>query len=422
MLLVVLMIGMAAALLVYGMVDTTSIALRRDKDTAAAFAEAKGALIGRAVADDNRPGSLPCPDTDNDGSAEIFSGADCPGNLPGSNVYVGRLPWRTLGLPDLRDASGERLWYAVLREFARNPTCAPSCPINSDTKGALTVYLDSPPTSLTTEAVAVIFAAGAPLEAQSRSTSATALCPTTGTTIAQNLCAANYLDSMGTINNATPTANPPLAPAPSFISAPTSYIPPPGFNDKVMVITTADLMPVVEQRVARELLALLQSYRAASSVPFFPSDPQTPCNCYTWADNDNNNEGDNDAFRGWLPLGEGDPHDWSVTPPSPAGLGIVVPAWLHQNNWWQVIYYAVAPDETQNKSGGTLWVDAIPGTHVVLITPGPAPPGVPRPVSPPGTPAYWAEYLEPGNADHSDNNYVRPSSSAYARNRLYTIP
>ena len=122
--LVVMLFGLAAALLVYGMVDTTSAALRRDRDTAAAFAQAKQALIGRAVADDNRPGSLPCPDTDNDGSAETFVGADCPS-------YIGRLPWRTLGLPDLRDASGERLWYVLSPRFRDNSAAEP---INSDTR------------------------------------------------------------------------------------------------------------------------------------------------------------------------------------------------------------------------------------------------------------------------------------------------
>jgi hypothetical protein len=164
----------------------------------------------------------------------------------------------------------------------------------------------------------------------------------------------------------------------------------------------------VEQRVAREMLALLNLYRNAGA---------NTCGCYTWGDNDFNNEGDNDVFRGWLPLNQGDPHSWLTD------LGIVVPVWLNQNQWWKVVYYAVAPNETQNKSGGTLTVDGALGTHVVLITPGPTSPGVPRPVNAPGSAAYWAEYLnDAGNSDHNDHLYVRPTSTAYARNRLYTIP
>lgn len=391
MLIFLAIVGIGFSAVLYNSVGTASSSNDRSKTTNAALAQAKDALIGRAASNANRPGSLPCPDIDNDGSAELYSGSDCPGYVPLSNVYIGRLPWRTLGLPDLRDANGERLWYAVSRHFARNPTCAPGCPVNSDSVGQLTITGMSP----VSNAVAVVFAPEYTLASQNR------------TTAVQQNTVANYLDASNADGDATFTTG----------------LPSDTFNDRLLVITTADVITVIEKRVARELLALLQNYRAASSVASFPSDPQTPCNCYTWADQDNNNEGDNDAFRGWLPLGEADPHDWSVAPPSPTGLGIVVPLWLHQNDWWKVIYYAVAPNETQNKTGGTLTVDGVPGTHVVLITPGPAAPGVPRPVNAPGTPAFWAEYLNDAeNAAHNDNIYVRPSSTAYARNRLYTIP
>jgi len=42
---------------------------------------------------------------------------------------LGRLPWKTLGLPDLRDAFGERLWYAVSSKHKGllNCTVSPSC-------------------------------------------------------------------------------------------------------------------------------------------------------------------------------------------------------------------------------------------------------------------------------------------------------
>jgi len=93
MLLVVMLIGMAAALLVYGMVDTDSLVLQRNNNVAAAFEQAKQAMIGRAVVDQNRPGSLPCPDIDNDGvltlNVDYFSGGVCA-------RLIGRLPWRTL--------------------------------------------------------------------------------------------------------------------------------------------------------------------------------------------------------------------------------------------------------------------------------------------------------------------------------------
>jgi hypothetical protein len=45
---------------------------------------------------------LPCPDS---AGAEGQAGASCPG------LTRGWLPWRTLGLPPQRDASGTCLWY-----------------------------------------------------------------------------------------------------------------------------------------------------------------------------------------------------------------------------------------------------------------------------------------------------------------------
>ncbi|HEX9673852.1 MAG TPA: hypothetical protein VGA12_10490 [Burkholderiales bacterium] len=400
MLLVVMLVGIVAALFVFGIVDTTAIELRRNQDTAAAFANVKQALIGWSVQRTSsgalpnaRPGELPCPDMNNDG----FEDGNCAAGA------LGRVPWKTLGIPEPKDGAGETLWYAIAGPFRIWGVNAN--PINSDTKGNLTVYRDSTASTITTEAIAVVFAPGVSFGAQNRDTTATALCPTTGTNIALNLCAANYLETAATVNNST--INGP------FISAPSSDT----FNDRVMAITTADLMPLVEIRVAREMLALLDLYKSAAG---------NTCGCYTWGDNDFNNEGDNDVFRGWLPLGEGDPHIWGPPPADPGppiNLGIAIPAWLSNNDWWKVIYYAVAPDESQNKSGGTLTLDGVPGTNVILITPGPAPQGVPRPLNAPGTAAYWAEYLKDAeNADHNDNTYVRPSSTAYARNRLYTRP
>jgi hypothetical protein len=218
------------------------------------------------------------------------------------------------------------------------------------------------------------------------------------------------------------------APGGPFINAQSSS----SFNDRVFVITTAELITVVEQRVAREVLALLRAYSTA---------PGKSCgnNCYTAADEDFTNEEDDNAFRGWLPLCDADPDSWVAL-----GIDLTIPplSWLTNNDWWKVIYYAVAPVKTELNSGGTLTVDGAPA-HVVLITPGPAPAGVTRPsLTIPRTPtapsqcvveapltsaqatAYWQQYLSASDAlnyDHSDNTYATPSSTAYARNRLYVI-
>src|SRR6185295_4229955 len=71
----------------------------------------------------------PCPDITNTGTA----GGSCSN---GGGTTIGRLPWKTLGLPDLRDASGERLWYAVTDSFKNNPAVGT---LNSDSRGGITV-------------------------------------------------------------------------------------------------------------------------------------------------------------------------------------------------------------------------------------------------------------------------------------------
>jgi len=89
--------------------------------------EAKQALLQYAynypVANDLGPGRLPNADTDNDGVAD------------GGSTF-GRLPWaqQNLNLYDIRDADGQRLWYAVSSSF--RPQAAV---VNSDTSGTITL-------------------------------------------------------------------------------------------------------------------------------------------------------------------------------------------------------------------------------------------------------------------------------------------
>lgn len=123
--------------------------------TEEALARAKAALLGRAVNDDNRPGSLPCPDTDGDGIAEMLSGNDCPS-------YVGWLPWYSLKLPELTDKAGERLWYILDENFRDDDSAL----INPDTPVDLELDGES--------AVALLFAPGIIQDSQSRPSSALA--------------------------------------------------------------------------------------------------------------------------------------------------------------------------------------------------------------------------------------------------------
>lgn len=126
-----------------------------------ALERAKESLLARAVSDLNRPGSFPCPDfmTDSDGlknhpgdgRADMLTGSFCPST-------VGWFPWVTLDQPELRDGSGNRIWYALDPAF-RDDDNAPA--INDRTQTTLTLDGDG-------EIVALLIAPGAPLAGQNR--------------------------------------------------------------------------------------------------------------------------------------------------------------------------------------------------------------------------------------------------------------
>jgi hypothetical protein len=441
MLLVVMLVGTLATLFVFGIVDTTALVLRRDRDTAAAFAEVKRALIGWSAARTEgagcppsscaRPGELPCPDIN---PLDGYEDGSCVAGA------IGRVPWKTLGIPEPKDAAGETLWYAIAGPFRTYNVN--SNPIHSDTKGNITVYQDTTASAITAEAIAVLFAPGATLGAQNRDTVATALCPTTGTTIARNLCAANYLESTASVDNSV--INGP------FISAQSSDT----FNDKVLAITTADLMPIVEQRVAREVRTILENYRIATAAQGYNSSGSPP-GIYPWADcsdgtsdyptpdppNPPSADGSN---KGRIPFGTAYPVDWGTgTPPTPTlpnwfkDTNPDVPPGTPRYNWAWVIFYAVGKNFLEG--GGTYCGSCEAGQtllssdnganynkRALIIMTGPA--GANRP-SPDGVysglcpQSQWATYVDDGvNNDLADDLFVTPSSTAYARDRIYTIP
>jgi hypothetical protein len=284
-----IMLGVFATLLV-GALGKANRQIERDKITSAALAQAKEALIGYAASvaltlgGTKRPGDLPCPDINDDGFEEIGCG-----NAAGTtfqNFRLGRLPWKSLGLPDLRDGNGERLWYAVSNNFKKNTrtictsTGMPGC-LNSDMPGTITVRDSSGNVIFdatgTTGAIAVIFAPGAPLTRQDGVVQNRTCAPCN----AQEVCTAapatntprcnpiNYLDiAFGEDNADFRDSN-----ANGFIQGPINAADATILNDRLLTITPGDLMPVLEKRVAREALTCLTDYAA---------DPQNQ-NRYPWA-------------------------------------------------------------------------------------------------------------------------------------------
>jgi len=255
-LVLVLVLSLVVAASLWGITSSFGTAAQRvdrDRATMAAIMQAKEALIARAALDVNRPGSLPCPDLTNNGNADITC-TPVAGAVP-PNSRVGRLPWRTLGLPDLRDASGERLWYALSASLTDRTL---SQPINSDTQGELQLTGLAPAQRI----VAVIIAPGAALN-QSRDP----------TVPAQYNDVANYLEGEnnykldpGSINNDV------------FRNAPASST----FNDLVVPITEEELFAVVENAVAHRIREHIKplidtEYRDAWGAYPFPAafDPGT---------------------------------------------------------------------------------------------------------------------------------------------------
>ncbi|MDR3390159.1 MAG: hypothetical protein P4L77_00350 [Sulfuriferula sp.] len=185
-----------------------------DAVTAQALAEAQAALIFRALSDTNHPGSLPCPDTNNDGVAETtvgVQGGACKGG------YIGRLPWRTLGLTDVRDGSGERLWYALSSD-ARDYQ---NLKINSqNTAGLLQVNNNA-------NMVAVLFSSGVTIAPQQRGTQA------------QQLAVGNYLEGGNETAGTT-----------VYVA---KTVADPAFDDTVLTLSSADLFRKVERLVLLQI-------------------------------------------------------------------------------------------------------------------------------------------------------------------------
>jgi len=184
------------------------------------------------------PGRLPCADTDNDGKSN-------------SCFSVGRLPWDEddLNLYDIRDADGQRLWYAVSSNFR---TANGGIPVNSDSSGRIAIRDQSGQIIYNGNAgvltkygvAAVVIAPGSITSrngvAQDRS-------------IANVNVASSYLDQVvGIEDNATLGQNT----NDGFILGPVNGDTTNAVNDQIIIITAAEVIEMAEK-------ATLQAYRNA---------------------------------------------------------------------------------------------------------------------------------------------------------------
>lgn len=302
LLLILLLVLLLSASILLARFNHTDSQLARHQYTAQSLARAKAALLGFAATYAEDPdhkgqpqGYLPCPDFNGDGSSPYSASSDTSCGQQGYSM-IGRLPWRTLGLPPLRDGDGECLWYAVSGSYKDRPKQT----LTSDDDGLFIVEdlnATLAGTANTNQAIAIIFAAGAPITGQDRSHSGTATeCGSTSITDNVNH-PNNYLDSLlisrlaTTLSNSTGTgifsyqsagtasgifttaATTDIA---TFVSAPQTkntagqII----FNDVLAVITPKDFEPVyrrMNEWVAERVTQCLVNYNAKNKTDFLNS-------------------------------------------------------------------------------------------------------------------------------------------------------
>jgi hypothetical protein len=206
--------------------------------------QAKQALIGwvarqAATANEDNPGRLPCPE------AGAFFGTANEGTAAGNCTLpaIGRLPWRTLGIDKPVDADGEALWYVVSPGWALSNSTTPPLTtyINSNSAGQLTVD------GVANNAVALIIAPGRSFNA---ATTCSVVAQVRAVAGAPNR--ANYLECANAAGATFQTTGSGDA-----------------FNDQVIRVTTADVLPEIEaaiaERIQREIVPLLQGVYASNA-------------------------------------------------------------------------------------------------------------------------------------------------------------
>ena len=258
-----LMLSSTLLVALSGILPTRNPQQQARLQTLAVLARAEQALLAYAMqplgttqcaSNCSRPGDLPCPDLNNDGVAES--------SWSGAGTHLGRLPWKTLGLGDVRDASGERLWYAVSDNYKNNPRLRP---LNAETAGTWSVLefedasLDA---TLGRGAVAVLIAPMQPLTrtdgwVQQRSQQ-------------NSESAKDYLDLAAALDNAGAIEN--------SVSGFIQVQPSANFNDMVWPVTATRIHRIMQQQVLFELKRVLTCTAATcAALPAAAEISDTSC-------------------------------------------------------------------------------------------------------------------------------------------------
>ncbi len=427
-----LVLVLAVTTYFFSQLSASDIKIERDKKTFAALTEAKLALIGFAARSGTafgtaRPGDLPCPDINNDGVAEPSCG-NAAGTTQQAN-RLGRLPWITLGLSDLRDGDGERLWYAVSSRYKLNTRFYP---LNSDTQGTITLRNAAGNIinngSLNSGLVAVVFSPGTAIRRQDAVYQVR--------DIANQNNAVNYLDvALGEDNQSFVDGN-----LDGFINGPIKdangdLI----LNDQLVSLTQQEIMKPVEQRVIAAVSNALLDYYCAPDVAnyatkncsgvsgnqFYPRPALfTDPSCLATVDIVSPDcLSDVVVTHGRLPvtLATGIWNATSILRGTTSSNN-----WFQRNGWREHIHYAVAPacvDGTLNCDGAggflTLNFARTPTSRIVVTTAGMALTGQLRATN--ANKALEVNYFEDENATPLDSFYTQTAAGLF-NDRSVNIP
>jgi len=264
----ILVLGMSW-MLISALGNASQRTVQNRDNSARVMAEAKAALIGWVAANaldgtENNPGRLPCPQAWGDvGTANEGRAA---GNC--AATAAGWLPWRTLGISKPLDAAGNQIWYVVSPGW-HLPSAGATLVINSNTAGQLTLDGQA--------AVALLIAPGPSLRIAPIASQVAAGCTARTQNQALNFpTAPNALDFLD-CQNGTTADNTFVT---KVVDNGTSNNPSPVFNDQVMAVTTADILPTLEaaiaKRIEREIKPALATVYSGATWGFAGANPLYP--------------------------------------------------------------------------------------------------------------------------------------------------
>lgn len=239
LLILLAMILIAVTAVIVSQLSLNAQSINRAKNTTLALSYSKNILLGYALIQPV-PGTLPCPDSNNDGLSDPT----------GCTNRRGLLPYKTLGIARQVDGTGQLLWYVVDTSYAGSI----ATPHNSSRLASLRIDSGSP-------LAFILIASNSPLPGQSPDLTL--------------LNATQFLEG----DNSDATLN-------SYSSLKDDT-----HNDLLLGVSTFDFWSPIEQMVLDEVESLIDRYR-------------TDCGMYPWAADFSLGDGIRiiDRYEGAFPL------------------------------------------------------------------------------------------------------------------------